>query len=75
MMQLTIAGGIDVIGKLGYSYLEPRLDGSHHLLVTLGGDERDRQTLGSETTSTTMGVKYVRDHNSVNDDLITYPTR
>ena len=51
---LTVASGIDVVRQLGHGNLEPRLDSGHHLLVALGGDEGDSQTLGAETTSTTI---------------------
>lgn len=34
--------------------LEAGLDGSHHLLVGLRRDEGDSETLGSETSSTTI---------------------
>ena len=41
-----------MIGKLGNSHLEPRLDSRHDLLIALGRDERDGKTLGPETAST-----------------------
>ena len=45
-----------MIGKLGNSHLEPRLDSRHDLLIALGRDERDGKTLGPETASTSKTI-------------------
>lgn len=52
MTLLTIARGINVRRQLGHRDLEARLDLVQHVLVGLGRDERDRETLRAETTRT-----------------------
>ena len=42
-----------MVWQFGDSHLEPRLDGTHHLLVAVRGDEGDSKTLRAETASTT----------------------
>lgn len=56
-----VGAGIDtLLGELGESNLEALLDLLEHLLVGVGADEGDRQTLGSETAGTTDTVEVRR---------------
>lgn len=52
-MERTVSRRLDRLGKLRDGDLEAALDELEDLLVPLVGDERDRETLGSETTGTT----------------------
>lgn len=49
-----------MFGKLRNGNFEPRLDNSHHLLVTLRCNESNGETLGTESTSTTIRKTNVR---------------
>jgi hypothetical protein len=53
---LTVARRINVVGQLGYSDREPRLDRGHYLLVVVGRDKSDRETLCAESTRATSAV-------------------
>lgn len=53
MSKLTVAGGVNVVGQLRYCHLESRLDGRHHLLISLRGHVGNGETFGTETASTT----------------------
>lgn len=55
-----VAGRVDtLLGELGDFRREALLDGLQHSLILLVADERDTQTLGTETTSTanTMQIR------------------
>lgn len=49
---LTVKRRVDVLRQVCDFDLEARLDRLEHLLVSLGRDEGDSETLGAETTST-----------------------
>lgn len=53
---LTVSGDIDLVRHLGHFDGESLLHLLHLLLVLRGGDERHRQTLGSEATSSSHAV-------------------
>jgi len=54
--QLTIGGGVNVSRQVRDSNLEAGLDLGHNLLVGVGRDERNGQTLRAEATSTAARV-------------------
>lgn len=49
----TVTSGIDMVGKLWHRNFEARLYGSHDLLISLRGNESDRESLRSKSTGTT----------------------
>jgi hypothetical protein len=51
LVRLTVTRGVNVIREFWYSDLKSRLNSAHHLLVCLGRDKRDGQTLRSEPPS------------------------
>ena len=55
--RLTVGRGLDSVGQGRDSDSETLLDLLQDLLVRLGRDERDRETLGTETASTTDTVQ------------------
>ena len=53
-----VSAGVDTLsGVLWYSNLEPLLNRLEHLIILLRANERDRETLGTKTTSTTHTMK------------------
>src|SRR3546814_97420 len=56
-MALTVGAGLDLVRQLRNVHFESLLDLLQPLLVLSAADERDGQTLGSETTSTTDAVQ------------------
>lgn len=55
--KLTVGRGLDSVGQGRNSDSEALLDLLQDLLVRLGRNERDRETLGTETASTTDAVQ------------------
>lgn len=52
----TVGARVNVVGELGNLDLETPLDLLQNLSVRGRRDESDRETLGTETTSTTRGL-------------------
>jgi len=52
-----VARHINLIGQLGHVDLETALNLGQYLLILLAGDERDGNTLGTETTGTAHAVE------------------
>ena len=51
---LTVTSGVDMLRQFRHDHLEPRLNGTHDLLICLRRDKRYRETLRSKPTSTTV---------------------
>jgi hypothetical protein len=56
-LRLTVGRGLDSVGQGGDGHREALLDLLQDLLVGLGRDKRDGETLGTETTGTTDAVQ------------------